>query len=75
MLVFIPQENLIIKDVLGEGAFGSVYKALYQSNDGLEVRTVFFYFDCCVLSRFVNKCIDISYFFSCLSWVYLLGKK
>lgn len=35
--VFIPQENLILKDVLGEGAFGSVYKALYQTKDGIEM--------------------------------------
>ncbi|KAL1122185.1 hypothetical protein AAG570_003590 [Ranatra chinensis] len=32
----IPKENLILKEVLGEGEFGSVYKGIYQTRDGYE---------------------------------------
>ncbi|BES94375.1 SH2 domain [Nesidiocoris tenuis] len=35
--IFIPRENLILKDVVGEGEFGAVYKALYQNNQGEEM--------------------------------------
>lgn len=34
---FIPSENLILKEVLGEGEFGSVYRAIYQNREGFEV--------------------------------------
>lgn len=33
---FIPRENLILRDVLGEGEFGSVYRAIYQTKEGYE---------------------------------------
>lgn len=33
---YIPFENLILKEVLGEGEFGSVYKAIYQNREGYE---------------------------------------
>uniref|UniRef100_A0A0K8TI66 Tyrosine-protein kinase n=1 Tax=Lygus hesperus TaxID=30085 RepID=A0A0K8TI66_LYGHE len=35
--VFIPKDNLIMKNVLGEGEFGAVYRALYQTGDGSEI--------------------------------------
>ncbi|KAJ8681018.1 hypothetical protein QAD02_016805 [Eretmocerus hayati] len=34
--VFIPGENLILGDVLGEGEFGAVYKGLYDSPSGIQ---------------------------------------
>lgn len=33
---FIPSDNLILGDVIGEGEFGSVYKAVYQTKHGFE---------------------------------------
>lgn len=34
--IFIPRESLIMKEVIGEGEFGSVYKAIYQTRSGTE---------------------------------------
>ncbi|XP_008468361.1 tyrosine-protein kinase Shark [Diaphorina citri] len=32
----IPEENIILKDILGEGEFGSVYRGILQSKEGFE---------------------------------------
>ncbi|XP_054269206.1 tyrosine-protein kinase Shark [Macrosteles quadrilineatus] len=33
---FIPSENLILEQPIGEGEFGSVYKGVYQTKEGFE---------------------------------------
>ena len=33
-IVFIPGENIILGEVLGEGEFGAVYEGLYDSPSG-----------------------------------------
>ncbi|CAH0383280.1 unnamed protein product [Bemisia tabaci] len=33
---FIPYENIILEDTLGEGEFGSVYRGIYQTREGYE---------------------------------------
>lgn len=32
----IPEDNIILKEILGEGEFGSVYKGILQSKEGFE---------------------------------------
>jgi tyrosine-protein kinase len=36
LLVFIPGENIILGEVLGEGEFGAVYEGLYDSPSGTQ---------------------------------------
>lgn len=35
--VFIPNDSIILKEVIGDGEFGSVYRALYQHRNGKEI--------------------------------------
>lgn len=37
VVVFIPGENIILGEVLGEGEFGAVYEGLYDSPSGTRV--------------------------------------
>lgn len=36
-LGYIPRDNIILKEVIGEGEFGSVKRGILQTREGFEV--------------------------------------